>query len=637
MEKEIKISSKNLNTLFSKFLTLFIMLTAIVTSITVFSLIYENKKHDLYQLRQRSINLKAHFYADNHLISDFFIYDLINSDFYESGKSERIVQHDSLFKFLNSEIQFITKKNHQINTESLKGTETLKNELKIYQNTVQAIVKNSLLRGFQDYGYEGKMREYAHILENFDDFDKSKVLTLRRHEKDYIIRIKREYTDLLLLKSKIYAQEIQNSNLPKAKIDTIVTTLNLYVENFNKMAELDSILGIKTFSGLTQKYMESKQNIQVSLDFIIYQMNKIIESSENRLRFLYILISALIIVITFVFGLYIIRYLTRPISNLTKNIKAFVDSDFNETQNFEYKTRTKEMVVLMESYFLMKSEILELLNHFQIKVKERTEEIESQKELIEQQKLRAEKINREMLASIKYAKKIQEAIMPDTELLNNSFSEHFVIYKPRDIVSGDFLWFKHIKTKKKSIKLLAIADCTGHGVPGALMSMLSTAYLNEIVLRKEIAHANEVLELLKNNITNYFHYDGLDLVFIVLNEVERTLEFSGANRNLYIKRKDEIIKLKGNRMPVGKFPTTKTFDCITIKYKNDDILFAFSDGITDQLSEEGKKYGSRKFLEKFETIDNLKDLEKDIENQFIAWKGNNTQTDDVLVFAAKLY
>jgi len=636
MKKEIQISSKNLNTLYSKFLTLLLFLSLTVVFITVFSLIYENKKEELYTLKQRSINLKAHFYADNLLISDFFIHDLINPDFYVSKRSRYIEEHDSLFKFLNAEIEYIRTKNSQNAFISQHENNLLAQELTNYETIFNSIVELSLLRGFQDFGYEGKMRQYAHTLETIEDFEKWKVLMLRRHEKDYIIRIQAKYIDLLQSKSKLYIQQTIESDLPQKSKDTIVTNLNLYLENFNKMAHLDSILGIKTNSGLTKNFLESKAKIQNSIDFIVTQMDKSIHQSAIRLKFLFAFISGLVVSLSFIFGLVFIRYLTRPISNLSKNIRAFVQSDFTDNNNFSYKTKTKEIVVLLENYFSMKEEILSLLTNFQRKVKERTEEIETQKEMIENQKLRVEKVNSEMLSSIKYAKRIQEAIMPSESLLNECFKSHFVIYKPRDIVSGDFLWFKQIKTKKKNLRLLAIADCTGHGVPGALMSMLSVAYLNEIVLRKEIAHAHEVMNLLRSHIMSYFQYDGLDLAFVVIDDNEKTLEFAGANRNLFIRRNAELIKLKGNRMPIGRFPTSKTFDSIVIDYKTDDYIFAFTDGITDQLSPEGRKFNTKNIIKKLETFNSLNELNADIEYSFKHWRSNNKQTDDILIFGAVL-
>ncbi len=636
MKTEIQISSKNLNTLYSKFLALLLLLSLAVVFITVFSLVYENKKEKLYNLRQRSINLKTHFYEDNLLISDFFIHELINSNFYVSQKSEYIEKHDSLLAFLNSEIKYITNKNTQNTFSTQKVNAELLVELKKYKIILDSIVNLSLLRGFQDFGFEGKMREYAHTLETFDDFEKWKVLMLRRHEKDYIIRIQPKYIELLKSKSTLYIQQTNESNLPQKSKDTIIKNLNLYLKNFNQMAHLDSILGIKTNSGLTKKYLDRKFKIQGTIDVIVNQMDTNIHQSERRLKILFASISALVITLSFVFGIIFIRYLTRPISSLSKNIRSFVESDFTDIQDFNYKTKTNEIVLLLENYFSMKKEILSLLNNFQRKVKERTEEIETQKEMIENQKIRAEKINYEMLSSIKYAKRIQEAIMPSEDLLKESFKAHFVIYKPRDIVSGDFLWFKQIKTKKKNLRLLAIADCTGHGVPGALMSMLSVAYLNEIVLRKEIVHAHEVMNLLRSHIMSYFEHDGLDLAFVVINDNEKTLEFAGANRNLFIRRKNELIKLKGNRMPIGRFPSSKTFESILINYEPDDYIFAFTDGITDQLNPEGRKFNSKTFIHKLEIIHSLNELEADIEYNFKQWRSNNTQTDDILVFGAVL-
>ncbi|MBN2892882.1 MAG: SpoIIE family protein phosphatase [Bacteroidales bacterium] len=614
---------------------IFVILTLIITSITVFNIVYESKKQKLYDLKERTLILKSYFYKDNLLIDDFFVQDLVSYDFYKYSQSKNIVEHDSLFQVITDEINNIAFQIEILDVDSVYN-DYYEKQLSDYQLVLDTLLKLSLDRGYHDFGYVGEMRFYAHELESFDDFDMSKILMLRRHEKDYIIRGQQKYVDLFESKNLLYQNLIYESNLPKHRKDSIINELELYLENFKKVVYLDSVLGIKTNSGLTKQLRDQRQSLQSDIDYLVDEVGNYIRKSEKKLKFIYVFLSGFLIIMSFSIGLIFIRYLTRPISNLSKNIKLFVGSDFKRFENFGYRTRISELVILIENYFSMKKEISTLLNDFQRKVEERTEEIQAQKETIEKQKLKVEKINKDMVSSIKYAKKIQEAILHNETILNNNFGEYFVIYKPRDIVGGDFLWFRNIKNEHFNIRLLVVADCTGHGVPGALMSMLSIAYLNEIVLRKEIIHANEVLETLRHNIINSFQHDGLDLAFIIIHDDKKIIEFAGANRSLYIKRNDVIIRVKGNKMPIGKYPTNDLFENNFFNFESGDFLFSFTDGIIDQLNEEGHKYGTKNFISFVSKIIDFKDAKASILENYYNWKKSAEQTDDILVFGAIL-
>ncbi len=602
---------------------------------TVFNLIYEHKKNNYFLLKQSTIRIKTYFYHDNLVINDFFLHDLIDSNFFITKNSKIINQHDSILNFICKEIEHI-RKNYKY-LENSKDIEDIKLLINNHNAIFDSIVVIGLERGFKDFGVEGIMRDYAHKLENIDEFEKYKILTLRRHEKDYIIRYEQKYVELFKSKCNLYAYQNKNSDLPQDMKDSIDNLLTNYKIHFEKIVFLDSVLGIKTNSGLTKKIKENRYELEKNIKTLANDADYYINKSNKRLKILYVLITSFIIIISFTSGLIIIRYLTRPITKLTKNIEAFVKSNFTKTDNFVYQTSIKELVVLIENYFSLKKEILSLLIDFQQKVKERTEEVQTQKELIEKQKLKVEAVNKAMISSIKYAKQIQDAILPSNELLKDGFKDYFVIFKPLDIVSGDFLWYKRIKNENYNLKLIAVADCTGHGVPGALMSMLSIAYLNEIVLRKEVAHANEILEILRLNIINNFKYDGLDIAFIIIHNDKNILEFAGANRNVFIKRNAEIIKLKGNKMPIGKYPTNNLFDNQIFEIQKNDVFYAFSDGITDQLSEDGHKFSTKRFVQIIQNNENLKDTKKSLLDETQKWKQKTPQTDDILVFAAQLF
>ena len=270
------------------------------------------------------------------------------------------------------------------------------------------------------------------------------------------------------------------------------------------------------------------------------------------------------------------------------------------------------------------------------KVQERTFEIQAQKEHIEKQ-------NKEIKYSFDYAKKIQNTVLPGDEVFETLFGEHFIFFKPRDIVSGDFYW---ISQSDQRIVLTA-ADCTGHGVPGSLMSMLGITMLHEIVNEKGIMNSGEILNKLRLSIARTLKQegrigeqkDGIDMALIIYDTQTRILEFSGANNPIYIVRNGEMLEYKGNNMPVAYYEKMSDFTSYTIEMKQGDRVYMFTDGYPDQFGgPQGKKFKYRPFKDLL-----LEIHERPMEEQhrilsliFEEWKGDLSQIDDVLVIGLRL-
>ncbi|MDX2430103.1 MAG: 7TM diverse intracellular signaling domain-containing protein [Bacteroides sp.] len=270
------------------------------------------------------------------------------------------------------------------------------------------------------------------------------------------------------------------------------------------------------------------------------------------------------------------------------------------------------------------------------KVRERTREIQTQKEHIEKQ-------NKEIKYSFDYAKKIQNTVLPRNEVFENLFAEHFIFFKPRDIVSGDFYWI----SQSGSRIVLTAADCTGHGVPGSLMSMLGITMLHEIVNEKNVMHSEEILNQLRLSIARTLKQegkigeqkDGIDMALMIYDTANRTLEFSGANNPLYIIRNGEMLEYKGNNMPVAYYEKMSDFTRYTIEMKQGDRVYMFTDGFPDQFGgPQGKKFKYRPFKDLL-----LEVSERPMEEQhrilsliFDEWKGDLSQIDDVLVIGLRL-
>jgi len=271
------------------------------------------------------------------------------------------------------------------------------------------------------------------------------------------------------------------------------------------------------------------------------------------------------------------------------------------------------------------------------------------KEMVEKQKEEIEIINKGVLDSINYTRRIQLAVFPREEFINEFFSEHFVLFKPRNIVSGDFYWIKQVE---KYI-FLAVADCTGHGVPGAFMSMMGNAFLNEIIGKDNSLTPGEILDKLRNLIKKTLRQsyktsnvnDGMDIALIKLNLQTRELEYAGAHHPLICVQKDPVsglsvtLEIKGDRMPIGIYIREKPFTTHTLKLAPDDMLYLFSDGFSDQFGGPDKnKYMIVPFINFLSSLSHLNVTEQKakLNMELKTWMKNNKQLDDILIVGIRI-
>lgn len=261
------------------------------------------------------------------------------------------------------------------------------------------------------------------------------------------------------------------------------------------------------------------------------------------------------------------------------------------------------------------------------------------RQIINTQKAIVDTKNKEILDSINYAKKIQQAIIPTHSELKNVFPESFVLLLPKDIVSGDFYWV--VKTGQQAF--FAVADCTGHGVPGGFMSMLGTALLNEIINEKKIYEPADILDLLKLKIilalrqsenTNE-NKDGMDISLLRIDMNTMELSFAGANNSLYHLRDNKLTELKGDKFPVG-FTShhNKQFSQQKLQLKKNDLLYMFSDGYPDQFGGlKGKKFKYKQLEDLLVKISSstMEEQRKGLVLTLETWKGELEQVDDICV------
>ncbi|MBL4709309.1 MAG: SpoIIE family protein phosphatase [Flavobacteriales bacterium] len=265
-------------------------------------------------------------------------------------------------------------------------------------------------------------------------------------------------------------------------------------------------------------------------------------------------------------------------------------------------------------------------------VKLRTQEIVQQKNILENQ-------NKEIIQSITYAQRLQEAILPSKKLMEALFVENAIFFRPKDIVSGDFYWLE----LTEAYVYFAVADCTGHGVPGAMVSVVGYNALNRCINEMKLTEPGKILDRLTDLVEHTFSKDdnevsdGMDICLCRW-DYKNELKYSGAYNSLYVIKNGALEELKANRQPIGKFIKRESFNTQTIHVDNGDAIFLFTDGFIDQFGgKKGKKLKSTAFKNILQNAhkNKMDQFEETLESEFTAWKGKEEQIDDVCVMTVK--
>ncbi len=330
-----------------------------------------------------------------------------------------------------------------------------------------------------------------------------------------------------------------------------------------------------------------------------------------------------------------------------------------KTQSDYIKLGILFFVILLSTILVLyiKNKEAQKIKQQNIIIKQKSEEIASINEELENQQIIVSEQNklltkqiREITSSINYARRIQLALFPIKEVLDNNFSDNFILYRPKDIVSGDFYWFRKIENKI----IIVVADCTGHGVPGAFMSILGMTFLSEITNTYN-DRANIILELLREKIINSLEQekdipvkDGMDISLAIIDKDKKNISFAGAYNSLVkISKENESHSLheyKGDNMPVGyhfNFEKKKHFTEKKVTYKKGERIYMFSDGFKDQFGgKKGRKLNKKRFFDVLVKVQNkkMKEQKIELENFFEKWMSSSKigQVDDVLVVGLQL-
>ncbi|MNJ90768.1 Phosphoserine phosphatase RsbU [compost metagenome] len=473
--------------------------------------------------------------------------------------------------------------------------------------------------GFKEYGYIGKMREVIHdVEEEFPQFDEQ-ILSLRRHEKDYIMRNDENYAHSL---HQEMADWQARGNCPPA--------LKQYLQYFDSVRNRIQLLFAIPNRNHYSSWSVNISNIQANLRRV--RGNAILESydlSNNSLTMQYIVSG--IAFLALIFGsIYIVRNITIQVSRLQRSMNDFISSNYQAYESISHQLPKNEIGQISIQFLKMARKIKWDVHLLEDRVLRRTT-------ALHEKNVQLEKQHAEMMDSLRYAQKLQESLLVSRKHLSQHFEQVHVHYTPKNLVGGDFYWMKTFRENGAEKVLFALADCTGHGVPGALLSVLGMNTLDEL-FADGIRKPNELLDSLRKTILRRIssdeeqRMDGMDIAIFCLDKRSRELHFSGAQMPLWIVRDSEVIELNGERVPIGfTYMNHLEFKSQHVTLEENDKLVVFTDGMVDQFGmESNKKFGKKqlRYLLGRSSNQNSTVLYNRLMNQFSFWKGEREQTDD---------
>jgi serine phosphatase RsbU (regulator of sigma subunit) len=354
---------------------------------------------------------------------------------------------------------------------------------------------------------------------------------------------------------------------------------------------------------------------------------------QEALRFIVIFMAIMLVLSLVIYRK--TKVITLPLKKLVENVDRITNGDLRERAEV---SGNNEITSLTEKFNMMIAQLESYTYELEEKVKERTLKIEKQKEEIEEQK-------KHIMDSIYYARRIQNAILPSVHAIDCQLKEYFILYLPKDIVSGDFYWMHSVD----GLCMISAVDCTGHGVPGAFMSIVGFNQLNNAVNVRKARSASSILDELNAGVINTLNEsntdssikDGMDMALCVFNFRESKLEFAGANNPMVMIRDEEVSLVRGDRFPIGVYEgaVSKPFTNNKIDIVKDDCIYLFSDGYPDQFGgPDNKKFMLRRFQDMLGEVHKMPmNQQKEILIQRLNdWRGDNEQVDDILVIGIRV-
>jgi serine phosphatase RsbU (regulator of sigma subunit) len=610
----------------SKLLFSFAVFFSITTVWVGAALWLDIKKSKIENLKSLLLRTRILFAEAVRLEKDFFMFEPINPDFFKCNESRYLQRRDDAIDLIKKNLQGLKNDPEIKNLNISENADSLTANIDRYEIIFDSLVKLTLMRGFKNYGYEGEMREAIHNIENYraNLIDKNVLLSVRRNEKDYLLR-----KDLQYIKQ---VDDLLDDITPKllSKKDTsalaALNEINRYSFFLKKIVETEAKIGYSEQSGLRGELAKTGLKIEAHYEQINDKVFLFAENFEAKIKNLMIFVSVLSIILMSGLSLYSVKKLSAPVSKLSESIKKAVEDNFKSEKIDIYLAGNDEIAMLSRDFDLMYNKVRISLEY----ISNQAQELQESQDHI--------------MDSLRYAQTIQEAVLPNSSVLNSYFADSFVFYQPQNVVSGDFYWIY----RKRQKTFFAVADCTGHGVPGAFMSLIGNMLLTKIIELARIYDPALMLETLHLELRTVLQQDkaknddGMDIALCSFENTEEGVKmiFAGAKRSMMILQDGEIQKIRGNKRSVGGKQKTffSDFENKEILLKKGDLLYFYTDGFYDQNNEKREKYGSERF-EYFirKTAEKPLEQQKELfQTEFERFKGDQKQRDDVTVIALKI-
>lgn len=631
---------------------------------------YDAQMHRIEKLTATLSQIDLDIRQTDKLERDFFSSEALNLDFYETGDSYYVLQHRQLTTKLRKDL--LDLRTHPLipSTRLRHRIDTLRRSVIKYEATFDDLVTKIYQRGFKNQGYEGKMNEHLESL--FETpLDKLILYKIRHAEQRFLLykeEAQIEQVNALLIELQSHIESFTEKEYKNIAIRTEKRTewkelTNKYETLWRRLAGTERKIGYRSKLGLKGKLNQLSNQIEIAIEDINKEVHKNSENFriQSRQRLIWVVSGS--ILLNLILGLWMIRKLGTPIKRISEAIHNVIENDFSAEwkpipiqHKDEIGRLSKDVNLLVSRILERTAEVFQQNEELQAQkaeLEQQTEEILAQRDLVESQNQsifaqneyleeQQEKIqlqHKNITASINYAKRIQKAMLPSQNLLEEILPKSFVYFNPRDIVSGDFYFF----AEKDDKVVIAAVDCTGHGVPGAFMSVIGNDLLTQIVVWRGITESNLILNELHNGIVQTLkqeeteNRDGMDISLCVLDKKTNQIQYSGAkNSLLYITPNGKINQIKGDRHHVGGVARQieRDFTSHLIQPEEGTRFYLLTDGYLDQFGgKHGKKYSTKRFqlfIEKLNAF-HVFELKHEVERNFIEWKGTEKQIDDVLV------
>ncbi len=593
---------------------------------------------------------KSLFYTENLLLNcikysnEFIISDLRDTNFFKKGVSKNSISFDKTMDELEVKLDLLRDKPLSSEFKVKNNIEQYISLVEVMKSNHNLLIKLTLTKGFYDFGLEGDLREQIHAIEDVysGHIGLPDVLELRRIEKDYLLRRQDFYVEKFQMK----IAEIVNAkkDMENDSLNMSMLHLKKYNQLFLKLVKTTKLIYDEE-SGMLSTLNANLDLLDVKLMDLKYAILINSKAKLSTLRQYYWAVTLIFVVISVLLIFFIAKELTTPIKRLNRGVMRFIESNFEVITYPVYKNRKDELGILGNNFLKLQKEIGETFKDYRIasekkqsKLQRQNEKIEIQKFLIAEHRATLQEKNKSLHDSLTYALRIQNNLMLSRDDLYRSDLKIHSIFKPKDVVSGDFYWFY----ENESDIYLSLADCTGHGVPGAFMSILGISFLNAAVTELNIFEPNEILEFINNKIIGTLNADNvadglrdsIDMVLIKISKQNLKVTISSANKDFVLIKDGIIERVKNSRCSVGSSRLynvkNNLYENTNINVHDIDAIYLYSDGIIDQFSADtNKKFKFKRFEKILKESDTISSAVANVGHTLSKWQGNAEQTDDI--------